>query len=192
MRKEIVNFILLVLLLSVAIISGVLISQYQAEIIRLERIISSDSQDFNDAQVEIWNLTNELQTQIEKTPEEVQIPITGNSIETDLLAQIEDYAKQVETLEKALKQRNMCETTIEDIRMSSPEAVNVAIKEFINENDYPVTGDSYWVTIWDLYYDITEHGFYGDEGRYWYYLVYQDSFDPGIYSVEEGCWIYTE
>ena len=142
--------------------------------------------------MEIWNLTNELQTKIEKNLEEVQIPITGNSKETELQAQIEDYAKQVESLEKALKLRNMCETTIEDIRMSSPEAVNEAIKEFINENDHPVTGDSYWVTIWDLYYDITEHGFYGDEGRFWYYLVYQDSFDPGIYSVEEGCWIYTE
>ncbi len=192
MRKEITNFILLVLLLSGGIISGVVISQYQNEIVRLEKTISSNSQDFNDAQVEIWNLTNELQTKIEKNLEEVQIPITGNSNESELQAQIEDYSIQIEALEKALKQRNMCETTIEDIRMRSPEAVNEAIKEFINENDHPVTGDSYWVTIWDYYYDITEHGYYGDDGRFWYYLVYQDSFDPGIYSVEEGCWIYTE
>jgi hypothetical protein len=180
MRKEIVNFILLVLLISGSIISWVMISQYRAEILRLNEIAALD----------------QLSSQAgESTPlpfQDVQIPITGNPTFTSMEAQIAESQEQIKALEMMIGQRRMCEVSIESLEIGSLDIVNKTIENFINENDGNQAKDGYWATIWNYYYDITEHGFYGDGDLFWYYLVYRDSFTPGIYSVEEGCWIYSE
>ncbi len=192
MRKEIINFILLVSLIAGGIISGILISQYRAEIIRLDEAVISVSQRYQDAISEIDQLSSELEETGSLPFQNVQIPITGNPTFSSLEAQLEDSNSQIEALEMRLGKRKMCDITIDSVDMSSLDLANSSIEEFINEHDNQVTEDPYWVTIWDYYFDITEHGFYGDDGLFWYYLVYKDSFEAGIYSVEDGCWIYSE
>ena len=192
MRKEIVNFILLVLLLSGSIISWVMISQYQTEITRLNETISVVTQRYQDAQEALINYSDQTDELTTLPFQDVQIPITGNPTFTSLEAQLEESDQQIKALELLVGQRKMCEISINDIDMSQLDNVNSKIEDYINENDKPVTGDNYWVTIWDYDYDITEHGFYGDDGLFWYFLAYRDSFEPGIYSVEEGCWVYSE
>jgi hypothetical protein len=192
MRKEIVNFILLVLLISGSIISWVMISQYRAEILRLNQVSALVEQRYQEAQAEIDQLSSHTGESTTLPLQDVQIPITGNPTFSSMEAQITESQEQIKALEMVIGQRKMCEMYIEDLEISSLDSVNKTIENFINENNGNQARNGYWVTIWYYNYDITEHGFYGDGGLFWYYLVYRDSYTPGIYSVEESCWIYSE
>jgi len=192
MRKEIVNFILLVLLISGSIISWIMISQFRTEIARLNNVAALTDLRYQEAQTEIDQLSSHADESTSLPFQDVQIPITGNPTFTSMEAQIAESQEQIKALEMMIGQRRMCEVSIESLEIGSLDIVNKTIENFINENDSNQARAGYWATIWNYYYDITEHGFYGDGDLFWYYLVYRDSFTPGIYSVEEDCWIYSE
>lgn len=192
MRKEIINSLLLILLITGGIISWIVISQYSTEITNLDQALNSITWKYQEANSEINVLSEELAISKLLNLNNLQIPITGNTDTSLLETELDEAFIQIEFLESQLEQRVMCTQTIDYIKMGSMDIINDYIEEFINSMDENVTGESYWITIWDEYYDITEHGFYGDNGLFWYYLVYQNSFVNGIYSVEDGCWVYSE